>query len=76
MATITKYDVLSPDGFSISFDTVWDTESEAKHALTEWINGYKRQGYYSTNSRERIPVDELDTWCDIVPIEVDACSNY
>lgn len=45
MATVTKYDVLSPDKFSISFDEVWDTPE----------------------------LDELETWCEIIPIEVDEC---
>ena len=73
MATVTKYDVLSPDKFSISFDEVWDTPEEAKEALKKWIGRYKQQGYYSTSNRERIPLDELETWCDIIPIEVDEC---
>lgn len=75
MATVTKYDVLSPDKFSISFDEVWDTPEEAKEALKKWIGRYKQQGYYSTSNRERIPLDELETWCEIVPIEVDEPEN-
>jgi hypothetical protein len=71
MATITKYDVLSPDGFSISFDEVWGTEQDAKNALKGWIKNYERQGYYRTGSGERIPLDELETWCNIVPIEIE-----
>jgi len=73
MATVTKYDVLSPDGFSISFDEVWDTPEDAREALKKWIQRYKQQGHYSTSNRERIPLDELETWCDIIPIEVDEC---
>jgi len=75
MATVTKYDVLSPDKFSISFDEVWDTPEEAKEALKKWIGRYKQQGYYSTSNRERIPLDELETWCHIIPIEVDEPEN-
>lgn len=69
MATVTKYDVLSPDGFSISFHDVWDTPQEAEEALNNWVERYRKQGYYSTTNRERIPLDELTTWCKIVPIE-------
>jgi hypothetical protein len=67
----TKYDVLSPDGFSISFDEVWDTPDDASKALDKWVDRYKQQGYYSTSNRERIPLDELTTWCTIVPIEIE-----
>jgi hypothetical protein len=66
MATVTMYDVKSPDGFSISFDTTWDTESEAKEALTEWIEGYQSQGYYSTSNGQIIPLDKLESRCSIV----------
>jgi hypothetical protein len=68
---VTKYDVLSPDGYSISFSELWDTPEEAQKALNEWVKGYERQGYYSTTNRERIPLDELTTWCRIVPIEIE-----
>jgi hypothetical protein len=71
MVTKTKYDVLSPDGFSISFDETWDTPDEASKALDKWVERYKQQGYYSTSNRERIPLDELTTWCTIVPIEIE-----
>jgi hypothetical protein len=71
MATVTKYDVLSPDGFSISFDEMWDTPDEASKALDKWVERYRGQGYYSTTNRERIPLDELTTWCTIVPIETE-----
>lgn len=73
MATITMYDVLSPDNFSISFDVMWDSPEQAREALKEWIQRYKQQGYYSTSKRERIPLDELETRCTIVPKEVDEC---
>lgn len=71
MATVTKYDVLSPDNFSISFDEIWDSPEEAQKAAEKWVERYRQQGYYSTANRERIPLDELITWCKIVPIEVE-----
>jgi len=70
---MTKFDAISPDRFSISYDELWDSPEEARVALKKWIEGYKRQGYYSTRDRERIPLDELETRCEIVPIELDDC---
>ena len=68
----TKYDVLSPDGFSISFDEVWDTPQEAEAAQKEWAKLYEQQGYYSSNGG-RIPLAELADHCRIIPVELDDC---
>jgi hypothetical protein len=68
----TKYDVLSPDGFSISFDEVWDTPQEAEAAQKEWAKRYEQQGYYSSNGG-RIPLAELADHCRIIPVELDDC---
>ena len=73
MATVTKYDVLSPDGFSISFDELWDTPEEAQKAAEKWVKRYEQQGYYSTSNRDRIPLDQLVECCRVVPVEVDEC---
>lgn len=62
------YDVLSPDGFSISFSDVYRTKKAAKIALTQWCKNYERQGYYSSNGG-RISLDELPYHCEIVPKE-------
>jgi hypothetical protein len=50
---------------------MWDTPDDASKALDKWVDRYKQQGYYSTSNRERIPLDELTTWCTIVPIEIE-----
>lgn len=62
-----QYEVLSPDGFQIRFDGVWDSPEEAHLALTIWMERYEAQGYYSSVG-ERIPLDELESRCTIKPI--------
>jgi hypothetical protein len=36
-----KYNVISPDGFSITFDETYNTIKEAKKAFNEWKKRYK-----------------------------------
>jgi len=62
-----KYDVISPDGFSISRDEIWDSPEEAHLALTIWMERYEKQGYYSSN-QGRIPINELESRCTIKTI--------
>lgn len=64
----TKYDVLSPDGFSISREEVYDSPKDARKGLLEWIDGFKIQGYYSSMGK-RIPLTELEEYCTITPIQ-------
>lgn len=71
MATVTKYDVLSPDNISISFDKQWDSPEDAQKAADNWVERYRQQGYYLTTNGERIPFDELIRYCTIVPIKGD-----
>lgn len=59
-----QYTVLSPDGFDIRFDSVWDSKEDAQKALTIWMERYEAQGYYSSNG-EKIPLDELESRCTI-----------
>jgi len=63
------YDILSPDGFSISMVETWETEKLAEIALTEWVNRYSAQGYYSTSDRTKIPFEEIKINCTIIKIE-------
>jgi hypothetical protein len=62
------YNVLSPDGFSISFEKTYNSMQEAKNALKEWIEGFKQQGYYSSVSYGRISLYELELYCEIIEI--------
>lgn len=63
-----KFDVISPDGFSIHFSDTYKSKREAMTAFQEWKKGYERQGYYSSVKYGRIPLDELENYCQIVKI--------
>ena len=60
---MTRYEVLSPDGFTIEFDRPYYTSKEkAFEAFDKWKERYRRQGYYSSNNG-RIPLEELENYC-------------
>ena len=67
MAKRKKYDVLSPDGFSINRDKVYTSIKGAKKAFNEWKDRFLQQGYYSSNSG-RIDLDMLECYCTIVEL--------
>ena len=67
MAKKKKYDVLSPDGFSIHFSDTYRNKEEAKKAFDKWKKRFETQGYYSSN-KGKIPLDELEDHCKIVEI--------
>lgn len=60
-----KYDILSPDGFSIHHSDTYPSPEAAWAAFDEWKKRYEAQGYYSSN-RGRIPLDELQDYCKLV----------
>ena len=61
-----KLNVLSPDGFAIDPSKTYPSEAKAREAITEWKKRFEHQGYYSS-MRGRIPLDELDSYCKIIP---------
>lgn len=61
-----KFNVLSPDGFTISFDDQYNTKEEAEAALNLWITRYEHQGYYSSVNYGRIPLNELKSYCKFI----------
>lgn len=66
-----KYDILSPDGFSISRSETWNTPEEAWKAAAEWLKGYERQGYYSTirnGQRYQLPLNEVLQCCKLIEV--------
>lgn len=63
-----QFDVYSPDGFPIHREDTYPSKEVAEQKLKEWVKQYEHQGYYSTSNRERIPLDQLESCCKIVPI--------
>lgn len=62
------YDILSPDGFSIDPEKVYQTEQEAEDAFNEWKKRYERQGYYSSN-HGRIALEDLRDECSLIKLD-------
>ena len=60
-----KFEVLSPDGFTIERESEYNSLKEAKTALNEFIKRYEKQGYYSKSNREQLPVNEIAKNCII-----------
>lgn len=63
------YDVLSPDGFSIDPMETYPTIKAAKEAFTKWAKQYERQGYYSSVDYGRIPLNNLENYCQFVNLK-------
>lgn len=69
MAKKVRYDVLSPDGFSIHISDTYSSKKKAIAAFEEWKKQFERQGYYSSTNYGRIPLEDLADYCQLVPIE-------
>jgi hypothetical protein len=65
---MAQFDVFSPDGFAIHREETYPSPEVAREKYLEWKKQYERQGYYSSVKYGRIPLDELDDYCTIVPI--------
>ncbi|TXG86440.1 MAG: hypothetical protein E6R13_00460 [Spirochaetes bacterium] len=69
MATLTKtkrkkYQVLSPDGFTIEFDKfTYPSKKKAVEAFNTWKKRFEQQGYYSSSNYGRIPLEDLENYC-------------
>lgn len=62
-----RYDILSPDGFSIEAGKTY-TKPQIPKAFNQWKKKYETQGYYSSNEG-RIPLEDLADVCEIVEIK-------
>ncbi len=62
-----KFDVLSPDGFSIDRVKKYKSKASALTALKAWIKRYELQGYYSSN-KGRISLEDLESNCRIIEL--------
>ena len=65
----TKYNVYSPDGFTISRDDTYNSLEEAVDAFMLWVQRYEEQGYYSSVEYGRIPLELLIYFCDFVELD-------
>ena len=68
MTNETRYDILSPDGFSIHHSDTYATRQDALNSFFEWKKRFEMQGYYSSN-KGRIPLDELEKHCELIEID-------
>jgi hypothetical protein len=60
---MAKYQVISPDGFTIEADKPYYTSKKrAVEAFKKWVGRYERQGYYSSNAG-RINLKDLEYFC-------------
>lgn len=66
----TKYDVISPDGFSIHPTDTYSSLSKAVKAFKEWKERFKPQGYYSSVSFGRIHLDDLEDFMQFKKISL------
>ena len=60
------FDVLSPDGITITPDRVYGTLEEAHAAVEAFAQRFVWQGFYSTARWERIPLEEIAGRCRVV----------
>jgi hypothetical protein len=61
-----KFRVLSPDGFDTQRDTIFSTYEQAEQETKDFASRFIRQGYYSNQYRERIPLNEIANNCKII----------
>ena len=60
-----KYDIISPDGFSIHPTDTYSSRRAAITAFHEWKERYRSQGYYSSTSHGKIPLEDLEQYCEL-----------
>jgi hypothetical protein len=64
-----KYQILSPDGFTIDFNVSYYTSiKKAKEALKNWLERYKIQGYYSSSKFGRINLLDVEDYCQLIEL--------
>jgi hypothetical protein len=64
-----KYQILSPDGFTIEFEPhFYTSKKKAMEAFDKWKKNYERQGYYSSSKYGRIDLSDLKDYCQFINI--------
>jgi len=67
-----KFDIISPDGFAISFDKTYSSLMEVARAFIRWKAGFVKQGHYSSVKHGKIHPDDLRDYCELVPVNASA----
>lgn len=57
------YNYISPDGFTIYYEN-FKCKDQAEDYLKNWLNSFSKQGYYSSVKYGKIPLSELQTFCE------------
>lgn len=68
MAKKERWDVISPDGFSIHPIDTYPSLDDAVKAFRKWKKGYEGQGYYSSSNHGRINLLDLEDFCEFKKI--------
>lgn len=62
-----KYQILSPDGFSLERDVIgYTSRKKAMFAFNQWKERFSAQGYYSSTKYGRIPLEDLEDYCQFI----------
>ena len=62
-----KYQVLSPDGFTIERDVnYYPSRKKMMEAFNKWRENYSQQGYYSSVKFGRIHLTDLVDYCQFI----------
>lgn len=68
MAKKVKYDVLSPDGFSIHPTDTYTSKKKAEEAFEKWKKNYEHQGFYSSSRDGKIPLQDLHEYMQLIEV--------
>ena len=67
--TMSKYQVLSPDGFTIEREpSYYTSKKKAMESFLKWKENYQRQGYYSSTKYGRIHLSDLGEYCQFIKL--------
>ena len=63
---MSKYQVLSPDGFTIEREpSYYTSKKKAMESFLKWKENYQRQGYYSSTKYGRIHLSDLGEYLNL-----------
>jgi hypothetical protein len=66
---MAKYQILSPDGFTIEFSKeYYKTKKDALKSFENWLDRYKVQGFYSSTNYGKIHILDIKDYCQFIKI--------